>query len=91
MLFGNAPHVMSATGGPVAGKQGFSGVGPPDSGQSPRQSAKRDRLVRMAPPANDNRGQGMSLGRLRFTGLRVLLVAGTAAILVLLAVTTGLV
>lgn len=91
MLLANAPAVMSATGGPVAGKQGFSGVGPPDNGASPRPSAKRDRLVRMAPPANDNRGQGIRLGRLSFTGLRLLLVVGCAAVLALLAVTTGLV
>ncbi|MDF3073403.1 MAG: hypothetical protein K0S54_1070 [Alphaproteobacteria bacterium] len=91
MLRANALELISATGGPVAGKQGFSGVGPPDRGQSPRAAANRDRLVRMAPPANDNRGQGVSLGRLSFTGLRVLFVAGSIAVLALLAAAAGLV
>jgi hypothetical protein len=45
----------------------------------------------MAPPANDNRGQGVSLGRLSFTGLRVLFVAGSIAVLALLAAAAGLV
>ena len=51
-----------------------------------RDAARRERLVRMTPPANDNRGQGVRLGRLRFTGLRVLLavlLVGAAAVVVM--------
>jgi hypothetical protein len=69
----------------VAGKQRFSGAGPSDNGQSAKPAAKRDRLVRMAPPANDNRGQGISLGRLRFTGLRVFLALSAVAAVALVA------
>jgi type II secretory pathway pseudopilin PulG len=45
----------------------------------------------MAPPANDNRGQGISLGRLSFTGLRLVLVLGIVTILAAIAAATGLV
>ncbi len=55
----------------MAGKQGFSGVRPPNDGGASRPTTRRERLVRMSPPANDNRGHGISLGRLRFTGLRL--------------------
>jgi hypothetical protein len=39
----------------------------------------------MAPPANDNRGQGISLGRLRFTGLRVFLALSVVAAVAVIA------
>jgi len=75
----------------VAGKQGFSGVRPPnDGGPSSRPSTRRERLVRMAPPANDNRGHGVRLGRLRFTGLRLVVGIALGACAALLAYGTGL-
>jgi hypothetical protein len=44
----------------------------------------------MAPPANDNRGHGIALGRLRFTGLRLLVGIALGASAALLAYVTGL-
>lgn len=72
----------------MAGRHGFSGIRPPDD-RARRLTARRERLVRMAPPANDNRSQGVDLGRLRFTGLRLLLVAAVGACLVLVLLGTG--
>ena len=83
--------MTAAPGGNVAGKQGYSGVRPPSDGKPSRTPARRERLVRMAPPANDNRGQGISLGRLRFTGLRLLGCAVVAGLLLLAAWGAGLV
>jgi hypothetical protein len=78
------------SGGSVAGKQGFSGIRPPDDGGTSRPTTRRERLVRMAPPANDNRGHGISLGRLRFTGLRLVVGIVLGACAALLAYGTGL-
>lgn len=74
----------------MAGKQGFSGIRPPDDGGGSRQSIRRERLVRMAPPANDNRGHGINLGRLRFTGLRLIIGLGLGVCAALLVFGTGL-
>ena len=71
----------------MAGRHGYSGAKPPSDGGRPRASG-RQRLMRMAPPANDNRGQGIRLGRLRFTGLR--LAAGPPLALAPLATAAGL-
>ncbi len=74
----------------MAGRQGFSGIRPPDD-RGRRLTARRERLVRMAPPANDNRSHGLNLGRLRFTGLRLLLaMVATGAAVALLLGTGGL-
>jgi hypothetical protein len=73
----------------VASRHGFSGLEPPGSRTQP--SARRERLVRMTPPANDNRGQGFRLGRLRFTGLRLLFAALLVGVAALLAAAMGVI
>ncbi|MGE0154392.1 MAG: hypothetical protein AB7R90_17385 [Reyranellaceae bacterium] len=74
----------------MASRQGFSGAEPPDRRQPAHPATRRERLVRMAPPANDNRFHGLDVGRLRFTGLRVAIVAAIAALAVALASAAGL-
>ena len=74
----------------MAGKHGFSGIRPPDNGGGTGSTTRRERLVRMSPPANDNRGQGISLGRLRFTGLRLVVGIALGVGAALLAYATGL-
>ena len=73
----------------MAGRQGFSGLKPPSDGNPPRPR-QRARLVRMAPPANDNRSKGIDLGVLRFTGLRLALAVAAIGALGAMAFAAGL-
>ena len=73
----------------MAGRQGFSGLKPPSDGDPPRPR-QRARLVRMAPPANDNRSKGIDLGVLRFTGLRLVVAVAAIGVLAAMAFAAGL-